>query len=69
MSDYNIKRTAAFALSLAAVFGATALFYGIRSGKYERNITAYSENALSTLISSTEQMQQGLKRQYNFLDF
>ena len=61
MSDYNIKRTAAFALSLAAVFGATALFYGIRSGKYERNITAYSENALSTLISSTEQMQQGLK--------
>ncbi len=61
MSDYNIKRTAAFALCLAAVFGATALFYGVRSGKYERNITAYSENALSTLISSTEQMQKGLK--------
>lgn len=61
MSDYNIKRTAAFAMCLAAIFGATALFYGVKSNKYEQNIISYHENSLSTLISSTQEMQQGLK--------
>ena len=61
MKEYNLKRWIFFSFCLVAVFGATSIFYGMRSTKYEQYISASGEAAISALISSTEQMQEGLK--------
>jgi len=60
MTKSYLKRWICFSIILAVVFGGTALFYGLRSARYERHIISQNESALSTLISSTEQMENGL---------
>lgn len=57
MYKNNARSLISFALSVAVIFAATAVFYAARAEKYERDMLLASESALSRLISSAESME------------
>ena len=58
MYKNNARSLISFALSVAVIFAATAVFYAARAEKYERDMLLASESALSRLISSAESMEK-----------
>ena len=60
MYKNNARSLVSFALSLAVIFAATAVFYAAKAEKYERNMLLASESALSRLIGSAESMEEQL---------